>query len=37
MIEPTTVPRTARMAFWPVLSALERSTDRVPSRIQKEC
>ena len=34
---PTNVPSRPRTAFWPVLSTLERSTDKVPSTTQNEC
>ncbi len=34
---PTTVPPIARTIVWPVLRALERSTESVPSTIQNEC
>ena len=35
--KPTAVPSRPRSAFCPVLSAFDRSTDRVPRRTQKEC
>ena len=35
--KPATVPSRPRTAFWPVLRALERRTDSVPSTTQKEC
>ena len=34
---PTTVPSTARTTLWPVLSALERSTESVPRTTQNAC
>ena len=34
---PTTVPSTARTTLWPVLSALERSTESVPRTTQNPC
>ena len=34
---PTTVPSIARRAFWPVLRAFERSTDKVPRITRNEC
>ena len=36
-MKPTSVPSRPRTTFWPVLRALERSTDSVPSTTQKEC
>ena len=37
MAKPIAVPSSPRTTFWPVLRALERSTDKVPSTIQNEC
>ena len=37
MTMPTAVPASALITDRPVPSALERSTDRVPSTTQKEC
>ena len=37
MTNPTTVPSSARPAFWPVFKALERSTASVPSTTQNAC